>query len=170
MTPAAHAHRLRKQRERRAKKKAMGHCKDCPATTIYSSERCKSCYEKFKKVCKPSRDRWAARKKASGLCYICGRRKPAPDYKSCAKCRAHLSERDKVTRALTSTEPLRGEEHQAAKYSDAVIENIRTSTDSGAECARRHGCPRAYVYHVRSNRRRASEDYVPYDRRKKRAS
>lgn len=83
-------------RRYRAKKKALGHCRDCRAKRVHKAGRCSRCYKKMYPVAKKYCKLWVADKRMRGLCPRCGQRKVTRGLKSCARCREEARIRDRL--------------------------------------------------------------------------
>jgi hypothetical protein len=86
MTEAQRHARVVRQRERRAEKKAAGHCRDCKARKMFKGGRCKPCYTKALKATLPFLKARREDLIKRGLCTWCGKRKARPKVKTCKKC------------------------------------------------------------------------------------
>lgn len=75
----------KRQQLRRKKKREAGLCRECPKK-IFRCQRCKACYEKFKKDVVPAIKKWMAKRVALGFCVHCGGRRHAKGKKSCTVC------------------------------------------------------------------------------------
>lgn len=86
------ARTIARQKERRAEKKELGHCRDCSSHKAFKGGRCRKCYATSQNYLKDAK--WARYRKQrkerlfkkQGLCTTCTLRKHLEGKRSCQMC------------------------------------------------------------------------------------